>query len=114
MQATDLVLVAPLYWYTLPVPAKQYLDYWSAWMRATDVAFREQMQGKTFWAVVASSGDRADAQPLEDTLKLCAQYMRMHWGGFLFGNGSRPGDIQQDALALEQARQFFSEAEIVK
>jgi NAD(P)H-dependent FMN reductase len=110
LQATDLVLVAPLYWYALPVPAKQYLDYWSAWMRSPDLAFRKQMRGKTFWAIVASGGTRAEAQPLEDTLRLCAQYMDMAWGGFLFGNGSRPGNVLQDADALQDAATFFSPA----
>jgi NAD(P)H-dependent FMN reductase len=90
LAATDLVLVAPLYWYTLPVPAKHYLDYWSAWMRTPEVAFRGQMHGKTFWAVVASSGDQPEAQPLEDTLRLCAQYMGMHWGGFCWAMAPAP------------------------
>ena len=110
LRATDLVLVAPLYWYALPVPAKLYLDHWSAWLRTPELAFREQMQGKTFWAIVASAGSRAEAQPLEDTLKLSAQYMRMPWGGLLLGNGARPGDIQQDAAALREAATFFAGA----
>lgn len=28
--ATNLVLVAPLYWYALPAPAKLYFDHWSS------------------------------------------------------------------------------------
>ncbi|UOQ51793.1 flavodoxin family protein [Hymenobacter cellulosivorans] len=107
LQATDLVLVMPLYWYTMPVPTKQYLDYWSAWMRVPDLDFRVRMAGKNFWAVVVSSGERAEAQPLADTLQLSANYMRMPWGGLLFGNGSRPGDILQDKTALTAAETFF-------
>ncbi|TGE28510.1 flavodoxin family protein [Hymenobacter metallicola] len=110
LHATDLVLVLPLYWYSMPVPTKQYLDYWSAWMRVAEVHFRERMVGKTLWAVVVSSGEPAEAQPLHDTLRLCASYMRMHWGGFLFGNGSRPGDVQRDVAAQQRAATFFSEA----
>jgi putative NADPH-quinone reductase len=34
MRCTDLVLVAPVYWYSFPSPLKTYLDHWSAWMRA--------------------------------------------------------------------------------
>lgn len=110
LDATDVVLAAPLYWYTLPVPAKHYLDHWSAWLRTPAVGFRERMHGKTFWAIVASSGDRAEAEPLKETLRLSAQYLGMNWGGFLLGNGSRPGDIQRDALALHQAETFFTVA----
>ncbi|PJJ60521.1 flavodoxin family protein [Hymenobacter chitinivorans] len=108
LQATDLVLVMPLYWYTMPVPTKRYLDYWSAWMRAPGLDFRTRMAGKTLWAVVASSGARSEVQPLADTLLLTAQYMRMPWGGLLFGNGSRPGDILQDQAALTAAETFFT------
>ena len=35
LAATDLVFVAPVYWYSLPAAAKLYLDYWSAWLRFT-------------------------------------------------------------------------------
>jgi multimeric flavodoxin WrbA len=110
LEATDLVLVAPLYWYSLPVHAKHYLDYWSAWLRTPGLDFRAQMRGKTLWAVVASSGNRAEAQPLEDSLKLTAKYLEMNWGGMLYGTGSRPNDIQDDAGALKRAQTFFSDA----
>ncbi|MBR7719059.1 NAD(P)H-dependent oxidoreductase [Microvirga sp. SRT04] len=107
LAATDLVLVAPLYWYSLPVHAKHYLDYWSAWLRTPGLEFREQMQGKTLWSIVVSSGDQTEVQPLEATLILTANYMKMPWGGMLYGTGSRPNDIQDDAPALERAKAFF-------
>ncbi|MBJ6109138.1 NAD(P)H-dependent oxidoreductase [Hymenobacter sp. BT523] len=110
LDATDLVLVAPLYWYSLPVHAKHYLDYWSAWLRTPNLDFREAMRGKTLWSIVVSSGDRAETQPLEDSLVLTARYMNMRWGGMLYGTGSRPNDIQDDARALHQAQHFFSES----
>ncbi|MCI1187576.1 NAD(P)H-dependent oxidoreductase [Hymenobacter sp. DH14] len=111
LQATDLVLVAPLYWYSLPAPAKLYLDHWSAWLRTPDLNFRPRMQGKTLWSITVSSGARPEAQPLEDMLKLTAQHLQMHWGGLLYGTGSRPNDIQGDAQALNRAKYFFSAAE---
>jgi NAD(P)H-dependent FMN reductase len=33
LAATDVVLVAPVYWFSLPTPIKQYLDHWSAFLR---------------------------------------------------------------------------------
>ena len=112
LHATDLVLVAPLYWYSLPAPVKLYLDHWSAWLRTPDVSFRARMQGKTLWSITVSSGERAEAQPLEDTLTLTAKYLQMHWGGLLFGTGSRPNDIQGDAQALHRARSFFASVQV--
>ncbi|MDQ2793038.1 MAG: NAD(P)H-dependent oxidoreductase [Bacteroidota bacterium] len=108
LQATDLVLVAPLYWYSLPAPAKRYLDSWSAWLRTPELDFRTRMQHKTLWSIVVSSGERTEAQPLEETLMLTARYLRMQWGGLLFGSGSRPNDIQGDAGALHAAKGFFA------
>ena len=108
LHATDLVLVTPLYWYSLSGPAKQYFDYWSAWMRTPNVSFRERMAGKTLWAIVASSGSRAEVLPLQATLQLTADYMQLHWGSLLLGNGSRPGDVLQDQAAQQQAKTFFT------
>lgn len=107
IEATDIVLIAPLYWYSLPVSAKHYLDYWSAWLRTPALDFRERMRGKTLWLIVVSSGDEAEAKPLVDSLKLTARYMAMQWGGMLYGTGSRPNDIQDDARALQRAKTFF-------
>ncbi|MBF9238901.1 NAD(P)H-dependent oxidoreductase [Hymenobacter sp. BT683] len=107
LDATDVVLAAPLYLYSLPAAAKHYLDYWNAWLRTPNIAFSEQMQGKTLWAIIVSSGKRDEAKPLEATLRLTAQFMDMRWGGMLYGTGSRPNDIQQDAAALKQAQTFF-------
>ena len=111
LAATDVVFVAPLYWYSLPVHAKHYLDYWNAWLRTPGLNFREQMRGKTLWSIVVSSGEQAEAAPLEATLVLTAKYMQMPWGGMLYGTGSRPNDIQDDVLALERAQAFFLPAE---
>jgi len=107
LDATDIVLVAPVYWYSLPATAKQYLDYWSAWLRIPAVGFRNKMVGKTLWTIVASSGQRDDSQPVEDALRRTAAYMNMEWGGLLYGTGSRPNDIQDDVQAQEEAKSFF-------
>ncbi|MDO7851788.1 flavodoxin family protein [Hymenobacter convexus] len=107
LDCTDLVLVAPLYWYSLPVHAKHYLDYWSAWLRTPNLDFREQMRRKTLWSIVVSSGDQSETNPLEQSLMLTANYLRMTWGGLLYGTGSRPNDIQDDKQALERAKVFF-------
>jgi NAD(P)H-dependent FMN reductase len=111
LEATDIVLIAPLYWYSLPVQAKQYLDYWSAWLRTPNLNFRERMRGKTLWLIVVSSGEKAEAEPLEESIKLTAQYMDMKWGGMLYGTGSRPNDIQDDVRALQRAKTFFPAAQ---
>ena len=111
LNATDVVMVAPLYWYGLPASAKLYLDHWSAWLRTPGINFRERMKNKVLWAITVSSGERAEAQPLEDSLRLTAKYLHMRWGGLLYGVGSRPNDIQLDTQAQRRARFFFAASE---
>jgi multimeric flavodoxin WrbA len=108
--ATDLVVAAPTYWYSLPAPVKLYLDHWSAWMRAPGVEFKARMMGNRLWAITVNSDDPGDSEgsePLVRTLELTAQYMQMRWGGALVGHGSRPGEVERDAAALAAAQRLF-------
>jgi hypothetical protein len=110
--ASDLVMVAPLYWYSLPARAKNYLDHWSGWMRVPDCNFLDRMSGKTMWAVSAiSDEDYAVGDPLLGTLRLTAEYAKMKWGGHLFGFGNRPDDVLADEVALRSAATLFAMAE---
>ena len=108
LAADDIVIVAPVYWYSLPASAKLYMDYWSAWLRVPGADFRKRMAGKRLWAVcVQSDEDPKRAELLLSTLRYSAEYMNMQWGGELVGNGSKPGDILRDQQALAAAEHFF-------
>ena len=104
--ATDLLVAAPLYWYSLPAPLKLYLDHWSGFMRVPGLDFKPRMAGKPLW-LVTTSGDRPKAQPAIDSVRLCAEFMAMRWAGVLWGKGGAPGAIEQDAEALAAARGFL-------
>ena len=79
LAATDIVIASPVYWYSVSASTKLYLDHWSAWMRLEGVDFRDRMAGKTMWVVSAlSDEDWSGAQPLIDTLRLSADYMKMN------------------------------------
>ena len=106
--ATDLVMVAPLYWYGLPAPAKLYLDHWSHWMRRPELGFKAAMASKRMWLVMAHSGSSpAEIAPAVATLRLSAEYLSMIWAGVLLGDANAPGDIQRDQAALTRAAHFF-------
>ncbi|MGW3245025.1 flavodoxin family protein [Streptomyces sp. NPDC001070] len=109
LEATDIVVVSPLYWYSVSTSTKLYLDHWSGWMRVPGLDFLERMRGKTLWSVTVHGGqDPATAAPLVGTLRHTAGYAGMRWGGALLGNGTRPGDILRDRGALSRAKTFFS------
>jgi multimeric flavodoxin WrbA len=113
LAATDLVLVVPLYWYSVPASAKLYLDYWSSWLRVPGADFKSRMAGKMLWGVSAfSDEDAARAEPLVGTLRITADYLAMGWGGVLLGRGNRPGDVMQDEAALSAAETFFGHPRI--
>jgi putative NADPH-quinone reductase len=107
LAATDLVCVAPVYWYSLPSPLKLYFDHWSAWLRVLGLDFKARMAARRMW-VITTSGDREKAQPMIDSLRLCAQFMQMDFAGALWGRGGAPGAVQSDAQALAAATQFFA------
>jgi len=103
--ATDLLVAAPLYWYSVPAPLKLYLDHWSGFMRVPGVDFKPRMAGKAMYVLCAtSSGEEPElARPLLDCLRFSADYMKMRWGGAVLGDGSRPGDVLKDEAAMAAA-----------
>jgi multimeric flavodoxin WrbA len=108
LAASDIVFVAPLYWYSVPTNAKLYLDHWSGWMRVSEYSFKASMAEKTFWAVSAlSDPDPTMAEPLIGTLTLSAKYFGGTYGGTLFGFGNKPGDVMTDVEAIGRAHTFF-------
>ncbi len=103
----QLVLVAPVYWYSFPASLKTYLDHWSAWMRVPGVDFKGAMSKKTL-RLITTSGDRAKAQPMVDSTELCAKFLSMTWGGVLWGKGGPPQAVEADAAAIESAKTFLA------
>ncbi len=108
--ATDLLVAAPLYWYSLPASLKLYLDHWSAFLRVPGLDFKARMAGKAMHVLcTTSSGDEPHlAQPLLDSLRFTADYLRMRWGGSVLGDGSKPGDVLKDAAAMAAAAQLLA------
>ncbi|MFC5302591.1 flavodoxin family protein [Azospira restricta] len=109
LDATDVVLVSPVYWFSVPSPLKLCLDQWSAWLRVPGLDFKARMAQKRLW-VVATSGDRAKAQPMLDSYRLCAEFMGMEWKGALWGKGGAPDAVLADAEALAAAAGFLAVA----
>ncbi|MEV6264890.1 NAD(P)H-dependent oxidoreductase [Streptomyces sp. NPDC051784] len=109
LDATDVVIASPLYWYSVSSATKRYLDHWSGWLETPGTDFRRRMAGKKLWGVTAlADEDPAAAEPLAGTLRISAEYLGMRWGGVLLGNGSKPGDVLTDTAAVARAKTFFS------
>ncbi|MFJ3501391.1 MULTISPECIES: flavodoxin family protein [unclassified Streptomyces] len=110
VEATDVVIVSPLYWYSLSAQAKRYLDHWSGWLNVPGSDFKRRMAGGTLWGVTALAHDEhVVADGLVTSLHHSAAYLRMHFGGVLLGTGSRAGRVRADERAMLRARTFFRE-----
>ncbi|MEG8280063.1 flavodoxin family protein [Streptomyces sp. AHA2] len=110
LAATDIVIVSPLYWYSVSAQTKRYLDYWSGWLRTPGLDFKATLAGRTLWGVTAlAHEEQVVADPLIGTLHNSAAYMGMRFGGVLLGNGSKPGDVLADTEALTRAKTFFAQ-----
>ncbi|MFC8140279.1 flavodoxin family protein [Streptomyces paradoxus] len=110
LAATDIVIVSPLYWYSVSAQTKRYLDYWSGWLRTPGLDFKATLAGRTLWGVTAlAHTQEVVADPLVGTLHNSAAYLGMRFGGVLLGNGSKPGDVLTDDAALTRAKTFFEQ-----
>ncbi|MEU3740566.1 MULTISPECIES: NAD(P)H-dependent oxidoreductase [unclassified Streptomyces] len=110
VEATDIVIASPLYWYSVSATTKRYLDYWSGWLRTPGVDFKATLAGRTLWGVTALADEEpVVADPLVGTLRNSAAYLGMRFGGVLLGNGSKPGDVLHDERALTEAKSFFAQ-----
>ncbi|MFF8379656.1 flavodoxin family protein [Streptomyces sp. NPDC015661] len=108
LDATDIVIASPLYWYTLSAQTKRYLDYWSGWLNVPGSDFKERMAGGTLWGVTAMAHEEYEvADGLVTALNHSAAYLGMRFGGVLTGTASRPGRIHADERAMTRAKTFF-------
>ncbi|GGV27226.1 flavodoxin family protein [Streptomyces spectabilis] len=110
LDATDIVIVSPLYWYSVSASVKRYLDYWDAWLEVPELGFQDAMKGRALWGVTALAHREEEvAEPLIGTLRYSAAYFPMRFGGVLLGNGTRPGQVLDDTEALARAKTFFAQ-----
>ncbi|MFH8487962.1 flavodoxin family protein [Streptomyces longisporoflavus] len=109
LDATDIVLVSPLYWYSLSATTKRYLDYWDAWLEVPEIDFKNTLKDRALWGVtVLAHREEEVADPLISTLNHVAAFFPLRFGGVLLGNGSRPGNVLDDTEALARAKTFFA------
>ncbi|RGP37727.1 flavodoxin family protein [Pseudotabrizicola alkalilacus] len=107
--ASDICFVAPVYWYSLPTPAKLLLDHWSGFLDQPGLEFPLWIRHKRLWLITTRADpDPSVATPSETMLRRTADWLGMSWGGALHGVADAPGEIVKDA-AWQQAGAFFAE-----
>ena len=89
-----IILVTPVYWYTMSALMKTFLDRWSDLLTIRKDLGRG-LQGK--WVYLISSYGSSFPVGFDDPFRLTCDYMKMHFGGSLhYYSGSDPIYIKQN------------------
>lgn len=97
-RASDVVFVAPIYWYALPAPAALFLSHWSAFLDHPDLGFGDTLRGKGLWLITTRADpDLSVTEQAEAGLRRSGAWLGMAWKGALHGVGDAPGDVEKDA-----------------
>lgn len=107
MLASDIVLVAPIYWYAFPAPLHLMLSHLSGWLDVPELRMMDSLKAKRAWLMTS----RADPDPTvpreaEAMIRRTADWLGMVWGGALHGVADAPGEIEGSA-AWDQAAGFL-------
>jgi multimeric flavodoxin WrbA len=97
-----LLFVTPVYWYSMSGYMKNFIDRWSQTLRDTNFPdFKVKMAAKTAY-VIAVGGDRATLKglPLVQQFQYIFEFMGIRYGGYILGQGNKPGDVLEDEAAL--------------
>jgi len=107
--AHDIIIYAtPIYWYGMSGLMKNFIDRWSQTLRDEKRPhFREKMAAKTAY-VIAVGGDDPSLKglPLVQQFQHIFSFFGTRYGGYILGEGNRPGDIKKDQEALLLAEQL--------
>jgi multimeric flavodoxin WrbA len=99
------VYATPIYWYGMSGVMKNFVDRWSQFLRDPQLQFKEKMSQKKAY-VVTCGGDQAKIKslPLIMQFKYIFDFVGTEFGGYVIGQASKPGDINKDTHAVEQAK----------
>lgn len=103
-----LVFATPIYWYGMSGHMKNFIDRWSQTLRDQKrPSFREMMKNKTAY-VIAVGGDEPYLKglPLIQQFQYIFEFFGTPYGGYVLGQGNRPGDAANDQQALLVADQM--------
>lgn len=108
MKHNCLIFATPIYWYSMTGTMKNFIDRWSQTMREPEYHnFRERMAlKKAFVIAVGGDSPRIKGLPLIQQFKHIFDFVQLSFEDFIIGQANKPGDIENDDLALFSAEQL--------
>jgi multimeric flavodoxin WrbA len=107
MAHDTLLFATPIYWYGMSGQMKLFVDRWSQSLREKRFDFKGELAKKRAFVVLAGSDEpRTKGLPLIQQFQYIFGFMGMAFGGYVIGEGNRPGEVLQDARALGEAAEL--------
>ncbi|MEI2365721.1 MULTISPECIES: flavodoxin family protein [Niallia] len=106
-----LIFSTPIYWYSMSGLMKNFIDRWSHSLRDLSYPdFKAKMATKKAY-VLAVGGDNPTIKgiPMIQQFQHIFDFMGIEFGGYILGNGNKPGDILEDKNAIFAAAQLNKE-----
>ena len=111
MLATDIVFVAPIYWYAFPAPLHLLMSHLSGWLDVPELKLHSGLQGKAVYLITAHADpDPTVPDQAEALLKRSAIWLGLSWRGALHGVADAPGEMPQSAV-WDSAPDFLMQSE---
>lgn len=105
-----LIFSTPLYWYGMSGPMKNFFDRWSQYLRDEKLNLKEELTKKKAYVVVTGgSSAKVKGLPLIQQFNYIFEFVNMEFVDYVIGAGVKPGEIKEDKLALEKAKQWREE-----
>ncbi|HZC15869.1 MAG TPA: NAD(P)H-dependent oxidoreductase [Caulobacteraceae bacterium] len=111
LEATDLVLATPVYWYAMSGVMKRFFDRLTDLVREPNKTLGRALAGRTVW-LVATGTDPELPAGFELPFRLTAGYFGMAFGGTCYRHYLR--DSEPVESAAERIRTFAADIEAAK
>ena len=105
-----LIFATPLYWYGMSGIMKNFVDRWSQALRDSRYQFKTDMARKeAYLVIVGGDNPRIKALPLVQQFQYIFGFVSTPFGGYVIGEGNKPGDVANDERAMLEAEAMYKQ-----
>ncbi len=111
LESDSVLLVSPVYWYSVSASMKAFIDHWSETLRDKNYRdFKEKMAQIEFRLILVG-GDcpKIKARPCMHQIEYSLEFLGARLEDYLIGTANAPGDILKDTYAIHYAKQWHEQ-----
>lgn len=107
LKSDIIIFSTPLYWYGMSGLMKNFIDRWTESIRDNRFDFKAEMSKKSAYVIITGGDDpKIKTQPLIQQFNYIFEFVGLDFADYLIGEAVKPGDIENDKLALLKAEQM--------